>query len=68
MKFGFRHADKFVGLFVLIAMIFITASVVVTGVNKRWFARDYEFFSRFNTASGLSVGMPVKLRGLKSEK
>ncbi len=68
MKFGFRHADKFVGLFVLIAMVFITASIVVTGVNKRWFAKDYEFFSRFNSASGLSVGMPVKLRGFEIGK
>ena len=68
MKFGFRHADKFVGFFVLIAMVFITAAVVVTGVNKRWFAKDYEYFSRFNSASGLSVGMAVKLRGFEIGK
>ena len=63
MKFGFRHADKFVGLFVLVAILFITASVVVTGVNKRWFAREYEYFTRFRSAEGLSVGMEIKLRG-----
>ncbi|OQY33781.1 MAG: hypothetical protein B6241_06935 [Spirochaetaceae bacterium 4572_59] len=68
MKFGFRHADKFVGLFVLIAIIFITASVVVTGVNQRWFSRDYEYFTRFRTAEGLSVGMAIKLRGFQIGK
>lgn len=68
MKFGFRHADKFVGLFVLIAIVFITASLVVTGVNKRWFARDYEYFTRFRTAEGLSVGMAIKLRGFQIGK
>jgi len=68
MKFGFRHADKFVGLFVLIATLFVAASVVVTGVNKRWFARDYEYVTRFNSAEGLSVGMEVKLRGFEIGK
>ena len=68
MKFGFRHADKFVGLFVLIAILFITASIVVTGVNKRWFARDYEYFTRFSSAEALSVGMAVKLRGFEIGK
>ena len=58
MKFGFRHADKFVGLFVLVAVVFLTGAVVVTSINKRWFARDYEYFTRFFSADGLSVGMP----------
>ena len=68
MKFGFRHADKFVGLFVLVAVVFITGAVVVTSINKRWFARDYEYFTRFFSADGLSVGMPLKLRGFEIGK
>lgn len=68
MKFGIRYADKFVGLFVLGAALFITAAVVVTGVNKRWFARDYEYVTRFRTAEGLAVGMEVKLRGFEIGK
>jgi len=68
MKFGFRHADKFVGLFILIAVIFLGSSLVVTSINSRWFARDYEYFSRFFSASGLSVGMPLKLRGFEIGK
>ena len=68
MKFGFRHADKFVGLFILVAVVFLGSSLVVTSINSRWFAKDYEYFSRFFSASGLSVGMPLKLRGFEIGK
>ncbi|MBF9015555.1 MULTISPECIES: MlaD family protein [unclassified Oceanispirochaeta] len=68
MKFGFRHADKFVGLFILVAVVFLSSSLVVTSINRRWFARDYEYFSRFFSANGLSVGMPLKLRGFEIGK
>jgi phospholipid/cholesterol/gamma-HCH transport system substrate-binding protein len=68
MKFGFRHADKFVGLFILVAVVFISSSLIVTSINRRWFARDYEYYSRFFSATGLSVGMPLKLRGFEIGK
>lgn len=68
MKFGFRHADKFVGLFILVAVVFLSSALVVTSINRRWFARDYEYFSRFFSANGLSVGMPLKLRGFEIGK
>ncbi len=68
MKFGFRHADKFVGLFILVAVVFLSSSLVVTSINRRWFARDYEFFSRFVSADGLSVGMGLELKGFEIGK
>ena len=69
MKFGFRHADKFVGLFILVAVVFISSSLVVNhSINRRWFAQDYEYYTRFFSASGLSVGMPLKLRGFEIGK
>ncbi|MDC7234748.1 MAG: MlaD family protein [Spirochaetales bacterium] len=68
MKFGFRHADKFVGLFILVAVVFLGSALVVTSINRRWFARDYEYFTRFTSANGLSVGMPLELRGFEIGK
>ncbi|MDC7241805.1 MAG: MlaD family protein, partial [Spirochaetales bacterium] len=68
MKFGFRHADKFVGLFILVAVVFLSSALVVTSINRRWFARDYEYFTRFVSADGLSVGMALKLKGFEIGK
>jgi phospholipid/cholesterol/gamma-HCH transport system substrate-binding protein len=68
MKFRIRFAEQVVGLFVLIAIVAVAAILVFAGANQRWFARNYRFTSRFDTASGLSVGMPIVLKGFEIGK
>ncbi len=65
MKFRIRFADQFVGAFLLAAFLAVAAILVFLGINQRWFARNYEFRSRFDTAGGLSVGMPIMLKGFE---
>ena len=65
MKFRIRYADQLVGLFLLLAVLAIAVILVFLGVNQRWFAKDYEFRSRFDSAGGLSVGMPIMLKGFE---
>ena len=65
MKFRIRYADQVVGLFVILAGVGAAAVLVLAGVNQRWFARDYAFVSRFGSANGLSVGMPITLKGFE---
>jgi len=68
MKFRIRYADQLVGFFLLLAVLAIAVILVFLGINQRWFAKDYEFRSRFDSASGLSVGMPIMLKGFEIGK
>ena len=65
MKFRFRHADKFVGLFSLVALAMLLVLILFTGINRKWFSRQYVYYSRFSSAEGLTVGMSLKLRGFE---
>ncbi len=65
MKFKFRHADKIVGLFALVAILLVIITVVFAGVNKKWFTKKILFTSLFTSAEGLKVGMGVNLRGFE---
>jgi phospholipid/cholesterol/gamma-HCH transport system substrate-binding protein len=68
MRFRIRFADKIVGIFILLAILGVAAALILLGLNQRWFARNYAFWSRFASADGLSVGMPIKLRGFEIGK
>ncbi|GAB4223167.1 MAG: hypothetical protein Kow009_15020 [Spirochaetales bacterium] len=63
MKFKIRFASQIVGIFVIIGVLFLTTVLVLMGINQRWFAKNYYFKSRFPTANGLSVGMPITFKG-----
>jgi phospholipid/cholesterol/gamma-HCH transport system substrate-binding protein len=65
MKFKFRFADQIVGVFVLAAIAGLAAILILIGANQRWFAKNYMFWSKFSSANGLSVGLPIKLRGFE---
>jgi phospholipid/cholesterol/gamma-HCH transport system substrate-binding protein len=68
MKFKIRFAEQVVGIFVLLAIIAVAAILIFVGINQRWFARNYRFTSRFESGGGLSVGMPIMLKGFEIGK
>jgi phospholipid/cholesterol/gamma-HCH transport system substrate-binding protein len=68
MKFKIRFAEQLVGIFVLLAIIAVAAILIFVGINQRWFARNYRFTSRFESGGGLSVGMPIMLKGFEIGK
>lgn len=63
MKFKIRYADQIVGFFVIAAVFILVAVVFLLGSNQRWFSKDYEFTALFDSASGLSEGMPIQYKG-----
>ena len=65
MKFRVRFAHQIVGVFVLLAILAVAAILVLLGINQRWFAKDYYYWSVFKSAGGLSVGMPIRLKGFE---
>jgi phospholipid/cholesterol/gamma-HCH transport system substrate-binding protein len=68
MKFRVRFAHQIVGVFVLLAILAVAAILILLGINQRWFAKDYYYWSVFKSAAGLSVGMPIRLKGFEIGK
>lgn len=65
MKFQIRFADQIVGLFIILALLSVIFILIMMGINQRWFAKDYNYTSNFKSGNGLSVGMPIKLKGFQ---
>ena len=65
MRFRVRFAHQIVGIFVLLAILAVAAILILLGINQRWFAKDYYYWSVFKSAGGLSVGMPIRLKGFE---
>jgi phospholipid/cholesterol/gamma-HCH transport system substrate-binding protein len=68
MKFKIRFVDQIVGIFVLVAIVGIAVILIFIGINQRWFAKNYDFTSKFPSGEGLSVGMPLMLQGFEIGK
>jgi phospholipid/cholesterol/gamma-HCH transport system substrate-binding protein len=65
MTFKFRYADRIVGIFILIALLFVLFMLLAAGVNRKWFSHQYHYKSRFTSADGLSVGKAIKFKGVE---
>lgn len=63
MKFKIKYMDQIVGLFIIVALVLFGAIVVLVGMNQRWFAKDYRFWTTFSSAAGVSPGTPITMKG-----
>ena len=63
MKFSIRFADQIVGTLVILALAIMVVVIFMLGKNQRWFTRDYQYITYFNSAAGLSMNMAVQYKG-----
>ncbi|GHU92544.1 hypothetical protein FACS189479_01830 [Spirochaetia bacterium] len=63
MKFTIHAEDKIVGALIILALGALVFVIFMLGSNQRWFSRDYEFVSYFDSASGLSKNMALQYKG-----
>ncbi|MDR2552386.1 MAG: MlaD family protein [Treponema sp.] len=63
MKFRIRYADQVVGIFIVVALLSLTAVIFLLGKSQRWFSRNYSFVTYAVSASGLNKNMPVSYKG-----
>ncbi len=63
MKFKIRHADKIVGLFIVIALLFLVVVIFLLGSKQNWFAKRYYYVAVLESASGVGENMPVLYKG-----
>jgi phospholipid/cholesterol/gamma-HCH transport system substrate-binding protein len=68
MRFRIKHADKIVGLFVIVAALSFAAGIIFLGANQRWFSKDIRFTTRFPSAAGASPGTAIMMRGFQVGK
>ncbi|GHT99545.1 hypothetical protein FACS1894142_7240 [Spirochaetia bacterium] len=63
VKFKIRFADKIVGLLFVLAMVSLIFVIFMLGSKQRWFAKDYQFKTYFESAAGLSNNMAILYKG-----
>ncbi|MDR1443884.1 MAG: MlaD family protein [Treponema sp.] len=63
MKFIIRFADQVVGILSVIALAALVAVIIFLGSGQRWFSKDYQFVTYFDSAAGLSKNMAVQYKG-----
>ncbi|MDR1025022.1 MAG: MlaD family protein [Treponema sp.] len=63
MKFTIRFADQLVGVLVIVALAALVAVVIFLGSGQRWFSKDYQFVTYFDSAAGLGKNMAVQYKG-----
>jgi len=63
MKLTIRFADQIVGALIIIAVGILVFVVFMLGSSQRWFIRDNDYATYFDSASGLSQNMPVQYKG-----
>lgn len=63
MKLTIRFADQIVGALIILALGILVFVIFMLGSSQRWFSRDYDFKTYFQSASGLSQNMAVHYKG-----
>jgi|TergutMp193P3_1026864.scaffolds.fasta_scaffold05327_3 phospholipid/cholesterol/gamma-HCH transport system substrate-binding protein len=63
MKFSIRFADQIVGALVILALAILIVVIFMLGRSQRWFVKDFEYKTYFNSASGLSPNMAILYKG-----
>ncbi|MDR2535610.1 MAG: MlaD family protein [Treponema sp.] len=63
MKFRIRFADQIVGVLLAIAALALICIIFLLGKKQRWFARDHNYKTYFDSAAGLSPNMSVQYKG-----
>lgn len=61
----FRHLERKIGLFILVALAGIILVVTLVGVQRGVFTKKYTLHFTVDRGTGFSKGMPVKLSGFR---
>ena len=63
MKFRIRFADQIVGISIIVALLSLIFIIFMLGNRQRWFAKDNEYVTYFESANGLSANMNIQFKG-----
>jgi phospholipid/cholesterol/gamma-HCH transport system substrate-binding protein len=63
LKFTIRYADQVVGALIIGAIVALLGVIFLLGSNQRWFSKNYNFKTYFDSAAGLGKNMAVQYKG-----
>lgn len=65
MHFRTAHLDRYVGVFVILALALITVTLVFIARGQKWFEKRYYYKAVFNRVQGLKPGTAVTISGME---
>jgi phospholipid/cholesterol/gamma-HCH transport system substrate-binding protein len=65
MHFRIPHWDRYVGIFILLALLILTATLVFVARGQKWFEKRYQYTAIFAKVQGLKPGTPVTISGME---
>ncbi len=65
MYFRIKNFDRFVGIFVILAMALIVVTLVFISRGQKWFEKRYHYSVVFNKVYGLKPGTGVTISGME---
>lgn len=65
MRIQLSYRERFAGIFLLVAMVFVVVFIVGAAVQNRWFAARVTFHTHVVRGEGLREGSPVLLSGIE---
>ena len=65
MHFRIPHWDRYVGIFILLALLILTATLVFMARGQKWFEKRYRYSASFAKVQGLKPGTPVTISGME---
>jgi phospholipid/cholesterol/gamma-HCH transport system substrate-binding protein len=65
MYFRIKHFDRYVGIFVILALALIVVKLVFIARGQKWFEKRYDYSVVFNKIPGLKPGTGVTISGME---
>ncbi len=65
MHFRIKNFDRYVGIFVILALFLLVVALVFIARGQRWFEARNHFRVVFNKVQGLKAGTPVTISGME---
>jgi len=65
MHFRIAHLDRWVGVFVILALALVTVAVVFIARGQKWFEKRYHYTTVFPRVHGVNPGTAVTISGME---
>jgi phospholipid/cholesterol/gamma-HCH transport system substrate-binding protein len=65
MHFRIHRLDRYVGIFLILALFFLVATLVFVAREQKWFEKRYAYRTLFAKVQGLKAGTPVTISGME---
>lgn len=63
MNFKFKHTEKIVGIFVILAFLLLIGTIISISISKKMFIKTFSFKTKLSDAEGLSTSTPINFKG-----